>query len=241
VVVVDVVAVVAAETAEPLRMTVTARLASSKNVLSGFYVLLTFVREHEKQAGQAWGANTGEAELADEKAGDAIAKADANDEWGAAADAEPAKEEPKAKSFDDYLAEKALKQQAVGGVKEARKANEGVNKKLQKGVELARDEEEEDFIAGGEGKKVRHRVRNERNVLELDGEKMRQVEGSDRRGRGRGRGGDFGGRGGGGRGRGDGGFRGDRPSRGRGGGRGGHDANAPNILSQGDFPTLGKK
>ena len=42
-----------------------------------------FVSEHPKQAEQSWGATTGEAECADEKAGKAIAKAEEKDEGAA--------------------------------------------------------------------------------------------------------------------------------------------------------------
>lgn len=42
-----------------------------------------FSRDHVKQADQSWGAPTGDAEFADEKAGDAIAKAEEKDEGAA--------------------------------------------------------------------------------------------------------------------------------------------------------------
>jgi plasminogen activator inhibitor 1 RNA-binding protein len=171
------------------------------------------------------------------------------------APAEPAEEEIKTKTLDDYLAEKAEKRLQVSADTNVRKPNEGANKKLPTGKEYTR-EEEEDFIAGSGGKKSRDRGKKEKNILELDGDAMRQTDrpASDRRGgrggrggsrgdgevrgRGRGRGdGEFRGRG---RGRGDGEFRGrgDGGNRGRGGPRGGA-GNAPNVSDQSAFPTLG--
>lgn len=209
----------------------------------------TGVVDHEKQVGHGWGQNTGTGEWADEQAGEAIAKAEERADGEASAEdrngdgnLEPAEEEPKAKTLDDYLAEQAEKRLQVSGSVEVRKANEGLSKKFPVGKEVNRNEDEEDFIAGTGGKKGRERAKKERNLVELDGEAMRQTDrNNDRRGgRGsRGRGGDFGARG---RGRGDGGrargeFRGGERGRGR-GGRGGA-GNAPNVADESAFPSLG--
>jgi plasminogen activator inhibitor 1 RNA-binding protein len=217
-------------------------------------VVLTDISDHEKQVGHGWGRDTGNGEWADEQAGEAIAKTEITEELGAdetAEPAEPVEEEPKTKTLDDYLAEQAEKRLQVSAGTSIRKANEGANKKLPTGQEYTR-EEEEDFIAASGGKKIRDRGKKEKNILELDGEAMRQTDrqASERRGGRGGRGGprgDFeGGRGRGSRGRGgDGGrgrggeFRGrGEGSRGRGGPRGGA-GNAPNVLDQSAFPTLG--
>ncbi|KAF2668384.1 hypothetical protein BT63DRAFT_456020 [Microthyrium microscopicum] len=182
----------------------------------------TGIVDHDKQTGRGWGGNTGDAEYTDEKEGEAIAQADEKEAEKEIDDngepTEPAEEEVKTKTYDDYLAEQAEKRLQISGSLAPRKPNDGGNKKLNQGKELER-EEETDFITGVAGKKGRERAKKEKNILELDGEAMRQTDRTERRGRGRGGPrGDFGDRGDrGGRGRGD--FS-DRPPRGEGGDRG---------------------
>ncbi|KAF4624069.1 hypothetical protein G7Y89_g14104 [Cudoniella acicularis] len=215
--------------------------------------------ESEKQAAHGWGGPEGEAELNDEQAGEALAKADQKealtgdgdaaptDVAEAAAEAEP---EDNSKSYAEYLAELAEKKLALGsGVPEARKPNEGSkqDKKWANAKALTKEEEEE-YFAGGEGKAKRERERKQKQLLEID---QRFVEAPERGGRGGFRGGR--GRGDGqsrgGRGRGDGNFRGDRGDRrGRGEGfrgppRGGpRSNNAAATINPEDtsaFPSLG--
>lgn len=196
----------------------------------------TGLSEHEKQAAHGWGGNDGNAELADEQAGEAIAKQDekAAVTEDAEAEAEPEPED-KTKSYDAYLAELAEKKLALGNTN-LRKPNEGSSKKFPEGTAVTRDEEE-DFIAGSGGKAKRQRDRKEKAFVELDGDRMLQAaprEGGFRGGRGgRGRGegrGEYRGRGG--RGRGEG--RGEgRPRGGRGGQAG------PNLSDSSAFPSLG--
>jgi len=192
--------------------------------------------DSEKQAAHGWGANEGGAELDDEQAGEAIAKADKKevvDENVAPIDAEAdAEPEDNSISYTDYLAQLAEKKLALGaGVPEARKANEGSkqDKKWANAKALAK-EDEEDFVAGSGGKAKRERERKQKQTIEID---QRFIEAPERGGRGGGGGfrGSRGGRGdrgdGPSRGRGEGGFRrgggrgdGDRGGRGRGGDRG---------------------
>jgi len=183
--------------------------------------------ESEKQAGHGWGANEGGAELNDEQAGEAIAKAEQKEaltgdgEGVVEAEAEP---EDNSVSYADYLAQLAEKKLALAAdVPEARKPNEGTkaNKKWANAKALSKDEEE-DFVAASAGKAKRERERKAKQVLEID---QSWAEAPERGGRGGG-GGGFRGRGGRGdgpsRGRGEGGFRrggrgdGDRGGRGRG-------------------------
>ena len=148
-------------------------------------------------------------------------------------DTEFAQPENPTKSYDAYLAEQAEKRLNLGGVLEARKANEGskVDKKWASAKALNKDEEEESYFAGKEAKAPRQRERKEKQTIEIDHRFQEQSRG-ERGGRGRGGRGEFrGDRGGrGGRGRGD--FRG-----GRGGGRG-RDDNV-NISDKSAFPSLG--
>jgi plasminogen activator inhibitor 1 RNA-binding protein len=188
-------------------------------------------RESEKQASHGWGANEGSAELDDEQAGEAIAKADQKEALTGDGDAAPtdaagvepaadAEPEDNSISYADYLAQQAEKKLALGtGVPEARKPNEGSkqDKKWANAKPISKDEEE-DFVAGSGGKAKRERERKQKQLLEID---QRFVEAPERGGRGgfRGRGGrgDGGPRGG----RGEGGFRGARGDGTRGGrGRG---------------------
>lgn len=214
--------------------------------------------ESEKQASHGWGAIEGEAELKDEEAGEAMAKAEQKEALtGDAADgtAEPAAEaepEDNSISYADYLAQQAEKKLSLGsGVPEARKPNEGSkqDKKWANAKAIAKDEEE-DFVAGSGGKAKRERERKQKQLLEID---QRFVEAPERGGRGggfrggRGRGdgpsrggrGEFRGRGDRGGDRGDRGrARGDRP-----GTRGPPRNNAPgasiNTSDTTAFPSLG--
>lgn len=201
--------------------------------------LLTSSSEHEKQAAHGWGGQDGNAEFADEQAGEAIAKAEEKDvaaaENEASGDAEAAEPEPedKTKSYTAYLAELAEKKLSLGS-QQVRKANEGSKQKFPEGTALTREEQEE-FISGSGGKAKRERQRKEKNVVELDGDRMLQQAPRENSFRGRGRGrGEF--RGGEGRGRGGRG-RGEGQPRGR-GGRGGAQS-GPNLSDASAFPSLG--
>lgn len=193
----------------------------------------TGIAEHDKQAAHGWGGNDGNAELADEQAGEAIAQADEKDAVAedAEAQAEPEPED-KTKSYADYLTELAEKKLSLSA-QNVRKPNEGSSKKFPEGTAISR-EDEEDFIAGSAGKSKRQRERKEKAFVELDGDRMLQQAPRDNfRGRGRGRGegrGEFRGRGGRGRGEGRG------EGRGR-GGRGGQ--SGPNLADSSAFPSLG--
>lgn len=186
--------------------------------------------DSDKQIGQGWGAKKGDAEWNDEKAGEAIAKADENEaqtplEGGELA----APEEPvdKSKSYADYLAEQAAAKRGDLGVKEARAPNEGSkDKKWNAAKEIRRDNEEENYIKPQEEKGKRERQRKEKNFLEVD---MRFVE--QPRGRGTG---PRGGARGGARGRGG---RGDGPR----GGRSGAAAGPAVQVDEKNFPSLGGK
>ncbi|KAH6633655.1 hypothetical protein C7974DRAFT_176418 [Boeremia exigua] len=222
----------------------------------------TGLGEHEKQAAHGWGAETGEAELADEQAGEAIAKKEEKEAVKEDAEAEAAEAEPEdnSKSYVAYLAELAEKKLKLGE-QNLRKANEGSSKNFPEGTQVKR--EEEDFFAGSGGKAKRERQRKEKVHVELDSERMLapppreggasrggrgdrggrgrgegrgEGRGSFRGGEGRGRGGDRGarGEGRGGRGRGEG--RGAAAAPGPRGGRGG---NAPNVGDSSAFPSLG--
>jgi plasminogen activator inhibitor 1 RNA-binding protein len=200
--------------------------------------------EHEKQAAHGWGAETGEAELADEQAGEAIAQKEEKDAVKEDAEAEAAEPEPEdnSKSYTAYLAELAEKKLKLGE-QNIRQANEGSSKNFPEGTQVKR--EEEDFFAGSGGKAKRERQRKEKVHVELDSDRMlapppreggsrggRGDRGGRGRGEGRGRGGDRGARGAG-RGRGEG--RGDaRPRGGRGNAQSG-----PNVGDSSAFPSLG--
>jgi plasminogen activator inhibitor 1 RNA-binding protein len=125
--------------------------------------------EQQKQAAQGWGGESGNAEWADERAGDAIANAEAKNDPSAAADtdardpafttgpdgetgADAVEEEDKTKSYEQYLAEQKEKRAALGAGIEIRKPNEGSKQKFPEGKAFARDPAEEDFIAGAGGK-----------------------------------------------------------------------------------------
>lgn len=198
----------------------------------------TGVSDHPKQVQQGWGGEDGNKELADEQAGEAIAKQeeDAAAVEGDGEAAEPTEEE-KVKSYDDYLAEILEKKAALGANVEIRKPNEGANKKFPEGKPIEREEETAYFVGEG-GKKGRERSKKEKAALEL----------GDIYGRGDERGGFRGGRGGGRGGRGgprEGGFRGEGRGRGGRGGRGGERGGAPrggtrvNLSDTNAFPSLG--
>jgi plasminogen activator inhibitor 1 RNA-binding protein len=210
---------------------------------------LTRPSDSDKQAAHGWGGNDGDAELADEQAGESIAKAEEKDAVKEDAEAEAAEPEAEdnTKSYVAYLAELAEKKLKLGE-QSLRQANEGSSKKFPEGTAVTRTEE--DFMASSSGKAKRERQRKEKVHVELDGDRMLAPpprEGGARGGRGEGRGGR--GRGSGeGRGRGE--FRGGRGEgrggRGRGeargdarprGGRGG--AAGPNITDSSAFPSLG--
>lgn len=208
--------------------------------------------DSQKQAEKGWGEDSGAGEWNDEKAGDAQAweeekagfdafpdkpiNADGDnptaENGDAPADDQPEPEpEDKSMSYDDYIAQKAEKKLALGSSLIARKANEGVSKKMPEGKAL--EHEENEYFIGGGGKKARERERKEKNTLVLDHDIQARERESSR-----------GGRGGGGRGRGRGDFRGDRRGSGRGGParggfRGGRGGTSPNVSDTSAFPTLG--
>lgn len=186
--------------------------------------------DSEKQAAHGWGGNNGQAEWADESAGDAIAKAEVNNEPGftpdtgaadpafsngpdgvVGEDAAEAEPEEKTKSYDEYLKELAEKKLALSGeAPSIRKANEGSKTKFPEGQAVNR--EHEDFFIGGGGKTKKTKEIKEKERINLDGQYYAAPDAGDRGGRG-------GSRGGRGRGEGRGSFRGE--GRGRGGrGRG---------------------
>lgn len=223
------------------------------------------ISEHDKQAGHGWGENTAEGELNDETTGLADAHQEENKDGIVAGDADEVEATPepedKSKTYEQYLAEQLEKKAALNDRPlEVRKPNEGSAKKFPEGKAFARNETEEEFIAGSGGKNKRARERKEKNVLDIDqawieseaprttgaprgGRGGARGRGEGGRGRGEGRGeGGRGGRGGEGRGRGGparggrGEARGDGP---RGGFRGGRGGPSPNITNASDFPSLG--
>lgn len=250
---VDVVVVVA----EATTSTATAELLEgekSSPTITTLTNLTDILSESEKQADHGWGATEGGAELKDEEAGEAMAKAEQKDSL--AADAEPAVEaepEDNSISYEEYLVQLAEKRLALGApVPEARKANKGSkqDKKWANAKVLAK-EEEEDFVTAAAGKAKRERAQKQKQVVEID---QRFVEAPEQRGgrggaggfrggRGRGDGaprggrGEFRGRGDGPRGGGRGG-RGDGPSN-RGGPRGGRGGASINTADPSAFPSLG--
>ena len=194
--------------------------------------------EHEKQAAKGWGETTGEGEWNDEKAGEAIANAEAKDDAGftpdtsgadpafsngpgangevVGEDAAPAEPEEKTMSYDEYLAQQAEKRLALSGnTLETRKANEGSKQKFPEGTAIQRSAEQENFISPASAKAKKEKENKAKDLFVLEGQYYAAPDSGDRGGRG-GRG-----RGSGGRGRGGGEFRGDRERGGRGGrGRG---------------------
>jgi len=222
----------------------------------------TGIGEHQKQADQGWGAQTGEGEWNDERAGEAIAGQEAKDAakeskgaeaWDENAQPAPlpgestipeAEPEPEdsSKSYADYLAEQAAKKLEGLGVKEARAPNEGSkdNKKWKSAKELVKENTEEYFKGEDKARRERERGRNAKEFLDIDyafKEQPRDARGGRGGGRGRGRGGE----------RGD--FRGDfRGGRGRGPPRGeyrgrgrGRDGPGVAVNDENAFPSLGGK
>ncbi|KAI9370110.1 Stm1-domain-containing protein [Aspergillus egyptiacus] len=174
-----------------------------------------------KQMNQGWGNQDGEKTWDDEKAGEAVAKTDEN-EPQTPAEEKPEEPEDKAKSYAEYLAEKAAREDLAA--KPVRAPNEGTkaDKKWANAKELKRGEDEDAYIKGKEEKTKREKQRKEKNLLDVD---MRFVEtprsGSGSRGRG-GRGGRGAARGGRGNGP-----RSERP--------------APVTVDEKNFPSLGGK
>ncbi|KIW06277.1 uncharacterized protein PV09_02748 [Verruconis gallopava] len=208
------------------------------------------IAEHPKQAAHGWGGPTGPDELADEKAGEAIARAEESEGFdtsvpppvgadGETLGEEPAEPEgPKSKSYEEYLAEQAEKKLNLGSNLQTRKPNEGTNKKFPEGKAYTRDED--DYIAGSGGKATRFREKKEKVAVDMsDVDPRSYLAEGDRQAS----------RGGRGRGRGDrgsdrsrGGFRGDRGSdrsRGEFRGRGGRGPAPPRADDNKAFPSLG--
>nr|POE88135.1 hypothetical protein CFP56_11364 [Quercus suber] len=147
----------------------------------------TGIGEHEKQAAAGWGAEAnGQAEWNDEKAGDAIASAEAKNSAGFTPDtgaADPAfsngpdretgaeevapEPEDNTKSYDQYLAEQAEKRLALSGnTLEVRKANEGSKQKFPEGSAFSR--KEEDFFAAAGGKTKREKEVKSKTFVPLE-------------------------------------------------------------------------
>ena len=173
-----------------------------------------------KQTDQSWGAPTAEAEWGDEKAGEAIAQAEASEGFDArvpppldedmgtpaetggaaagpngtgAAFAEPEPEpEDNSRSYADYLAEQMAKKANLSALPPGRKPNEGskADKKWAGAKPLSKDDEDEDYIAGKGGKAGRTRERKTKETVEIDHRYVEPQRGDRGRGRG-GRGGEF--------------------------------------------------
>ncbi|KAI9656614.1 MAG: hypothetical protein M1821_004821 [Bathelium mastoideum] len=203
----------------------------------------TGTADHEKQAAHGWGNATGEGELADEMAGERIAKADeavggwdtdphpplddagnvpdtaTADEKAAAAGTEneiPGEPDAQTKTYEDFLAEQLEKRAALGVPLTARKANEGgAGGSTSKFPEgKALKKDEEGAGDFFAGSGPKAKRERERKTKNvLDIDQAWDESQAPSSG--------FGGRGRGGRGRGEGGFRGDRGDRGDRGGRGG--------------------
>lgn len=144
-------------------------------------------KEDEKDTGAAWAPDT----TGEGAEGTAWAPdttgGDADGEGEAAASGEP--EAPKQVSYEAYLAEQAKKKLDLGSNLEARKPNEGSSKKFKEGKELKRGEDEEAFFTGSGPKTKRERQQKDKNMLDLEGQiyKAPDTDGG-RGGRGRGRG-----------------------------------------------------
>lgn len=259
--------VVEVHTARTVMTGIAVDLQSTHPLQKPLKSMLTSRSEHTKQANQSWGGATGGSEWDDEKAGEAIAQAEAKDpeatkgpdaptdaEGNAPTSSAPVEEpepEDNSKSYAEYLAELAAKKLNLGGTLEARKPNEGSKPdKKWAGAKEVTKAEEEDFIAARERKAGRTRERKEKVTVDID---HRFVEapggrgGSERGGRGgRGRGeggfrgrGDGRGRGGEGRGRGGRGGGGEFRGSRAGGPRGGRGGEQVNLADQSAFPSLG--
>lgn len=201
---------------------------------------------------QGWGSGSGEKTWDDERVGENLAKEEEQGEPATPAPPVPADEAPqeaedKSKSYSDYLAEQAQKDNLAA--KPVRTANEGskLDKKWQGAKELKRDEDADAYMKGTQDKAKREKHRKEKTLLDVD---LRFVEqprpggpSNSPRGGGRGRGGDRGGRGGD-----RGGDRGGRGGaagfpRGRGGrGAGPRGPAGPSVtVDETNFPSLGAK
>lgn len=186
------------------------------------------VTDSRKQINQGWGGQTGDKEFDDEKAGQKIAQTDENEPQTPAGE-EPEEPADKAKSFADYLAEKA----AAGDLsaKPVRAANEGTKPdgKWAQAKEIKRGEEEEEYIKGKDDNRNKGpKQRKEKNYLDVDLRFVEAPRSSGERGGPRGRGG----RGGRGAGRGG---RGNGP---RGGGER-TTGPTPVTVDEKNFPSLG--
>ncbi|KAK8199041.1 hypothetical protein HDK77DRAFT_431574 [Phyllosticta capitalensis] len=195
------------------------------------------IADHPKQAEKGWGGDDGTKELADEVAGENIAKeeeaADVDAEANGAAEA---KLEDKVKSYDEYLADLVEKKAQLNAGVAIRKPNEGAGKKFPEGKPVER--KVEDYFAGESKDKTRERRTKDKNQIDLG-----DIYGRGEERSGGFRGGRGGGRGGRGGPRGEGNFRGEGRGRGgRGGPRGGPRGAAAgnvNINDASAFPSLG--
>ncbi|ROW12612.1 hypothetical protein VMCG_00352 [Cytospora schulzeri] len=131
----------------------------SKNVASG---------GSDKTAAKAWGPQEGEAEFKDEQAGEAIAQTEQKDAEAEDVEAEDKEPEVQQITLEAYLAEQAEKKAALNAAQAVRKANEGDDKKWAGAKPLAK-EDDEDFIAGSAGKKLRERKQKQKQTVEYDG------------------------------------------------------------------------
>ncbi|PWN41260.1 hypothetical protein IE81DRAFT_348511 [Ceraceosorus guamensis] len=217
--------------------------------------------DSEKRVHQGWGGDEGKRELENEE--NAVADAAAEGQapvpenaasgWDAPADpavpgATPAADAPApipeeevdtTKTLDEYLAERAAKKFTIGNASAPRQveADESAF-----GTRFVREAVEEEAKKANPNYKPREKSAKTKQFLEIE-QTFAPAAGSERGGRGRGRGGRGGDRGsergGRGRGRGDG-SRG--AGRGRGGAgytRGGGAGGAVNLQDQSAFPTLG--
>ncbi|KAI5279552.1 hypothetical protein KEM54_004132, partial [Ascosphaera aggregata] len=139
--------------------------------------------DSKKNVAQAWGSVDAQAELRDEQAGEDIAKAESAEE-----NAENAFDnEPKFKSYADYMAERASTKPEDLGVKAARQPT--TTSDAFANARAVNHDDEDTYIKGKETKSSRQRARKEKNFLDVD---IRYVEPPRTGGRGdgpRGRGG----------------------------------------------------
>lgn len=198
----------------------------------------TGVTDTRKQIDQGWGADSGEKTWDDERAGQDIAKDDQNEAQTPAGE-EPQEPADKSKSYADYLAEQAAKEDLKA--KPVRAPNEGskADKKWANAKELKRDEEEEEYIKGSAEKAKREKQRKEKTFVDVDMRFVEQPRGGSSGPRGRGgRGGANGPRGGASAPRG----RGGRGGRGNGPRGGERSAAGPTVtVDEKNFPSLGAK
>lgn len=108
-------------------------------------------------------------------------------------------EEEKVKTYDDFLAEKAAKQAALGALPAARQPNEGSRTNATP-LKKSGEDEEEVLFAGKEAKAKREKERKQKQIVEID-QRFQEIPRGGRGDRGgRSRGGDRGERRGGPRG-----------------------------------------